>query len=65
MATPNKILKEALNLKPAQRAELIDKLLCSLDKPDREIDDLESRIGAYDREKIKVITLEKVLEKYK
>lgn len=70
MAAPNKILEEALTLKPAQKAELIDKLLSSLDKPDREIDDLwakeaESRIDAYEQGKIKAITLEKVLEKYK
>ena len=70
MVTPNRILKEALTLKPAQKAELIDKLLSSLDKPDREIDDLwakeaESRIDAYEQGKIKAITLEKVLEKYK
>jgi putative addiction module component (TIGR02574 family) len=70
MAAPDKILEEALTLKPAQKAELIDKLLSSLDKPDREIDDLwakeaESRIDAYEQGKIKAITLEKVLEKYK
>ena len=70
MTAPNNILKEALNLKPSKKAELIDKLLHSLDKPDREIDELwakeaEDRIDAYDRGKIKAITLEKVLAKYK
>lgn len=65
-----KILKQALTLKPAQKAELIDKLLSSLDQPDREIDELwakeaESRIDAYERGKIKAVALEKVLEKYK
>ncbi len=57
-------------LKPSQKAELIDKLLSALDKPDREIDGLwtkeaEDRIDAYDRGKIKAVPLEKVLEKYK
>jgi len=70
MATTNKVLKEALTLKPAEKAELIDKLLSSLDKPDGEIDDLwakeaESRIDAYERGSIKAVTLERVLERYK
>ena len=68
--TDNNILKEALTLKPSQKADLIDKLLSSLDKPDTEIDKLwakeaEDRIDAYDQGKIRAITLEKVLEKYK
>ncbi|OIP63847.1 MAG: hypothetical protein COW52_09275 [Nitrospirae bacterium CG17_big_fil_post_rev_8_21_14_2_50_50_9] len=70
MAAPNRILKEALNLKPAEKAELIDKLIYSLDKPDAEIDELwvkeaENRIDAYERGEIKVVALEKILEKYK
>jgi len=70
MTSPNTILKEALTLKPSQKAELIDKLLSSLDKPDKEIDELwakevEDRIEAYDRGKIGAISLEKVLEKYR
>ncbi|OGL43348.1 MAG: hypothetical protein A2161_03660 [Candidatus Schekmanbacteria bacterium RBG_13_48_7] len=70
MATPNKILKEALNLKSAEMAELIDKLLFSLDKPDAEIDKLwtkeaEDRIDAYERGEMKTVSLEKVLKKYK
>jgi putative addiction module component (TIGR02574 family) len=70
MAALNEILKEALSLKPSQKAELIDKLLSSLDVPDQEIDKLwaeeaEDRIEAYEQGKIKALTLEKVLEKYK
>ena len=69
MADPNEVLKEALALKPAQKAELIDKLLFSLDKPDKDIDELwakeaESRIDAYEAGKIKAVTLERVLKKY-
>lgn len=68
MADPNEVLKEALTLKPAQKAELIDKLLSSLDKPDKEIDELwakeaESRIDAYEKGKIKAVSLDKVTEK--
>lgn len=70
MATPNEILKDALNLNPAEKAELIDKLLSCLDNPDKEIDALwaeeaEARIKAYDQGKIKALTLKEVLEKYR
>lgn len=70
MDVANNILKDALTLKPSQKAELIDRLLSTLDKPDREIDKLwakeaEDRIDAYDRGKIKAVPLEKVLEKYR
>ncbi|MBW1901070.1 MAG: addiction module protein [Deltaproteobacteria bacterium] len=70
MDLTNNILKEVLTLKPSQKAQLIDKLLSSLDKPDREIDELwaneaEDRIDAYDQGEIKAIPLKKVLEKYK
>jgi putative addiction module component (TIGR02574 family) len=70
MAATYEILKEALALKPEQKAELIDKLLSSLDMPDKEMDELwaeeaESRIDAYERGKIRAVSLEKVLEKYK
>jgi len=49
---------------------LIDKLISSLDKSDKEIDELwareaEDRIYAYDQRKIKAISLEKVLQKYR
>ena len=70
MAAPNEILKDALDLKPAEKAELIDKLLSSLDHPDKEIDALwaneaEARIEAYDQGKMKALTLKEVLEKYR
>ena len=70
MAAPNEIMKDALNLDPAEKAELIDKLLSSLDNPDKEIDALwakeaEARIEAYDQGKIKALTLKEVIEKYR
>jgi putative addiction module component (TIGR02574 family) len=70
MAAPNEILKDALNLRPTEKAELIDKLLSSLDNPDKEIDALwakeaEARIEAYDQGKIKALALKEVLEKYR
>ena len=70
MTSTDNVFKEALILRPSEKAQLIDKLLYSLDKPDKEIDELwakevEDRIDAYDQEKIKAISLEKVLQKYK
>jgi hypothetical protein len=54
MTTTDNIFKEALTLSPSQKAQLIDKLISSLDKSAREIDELwakeaEDRIDAYDR----------------
>jgi putative addiction module component (TIGR02574 family) len=70
MTTTDNVFKEALMLKPSKKAQLIDKLISSLDKPDKEIDELwakevEDRIDAYDQGKIKMVSLEKVLQKYK
>ena len=70
MATADTILREALMLKPSEKAQLIDKLISSLDKPDREIDELwakeaEGRIDAYDQGKIRAISLERLLQKYR
>jgi len=70
MATTDNIIKEALTLSSSEKAQLIDKLLSSLDKPDKEIDKLwaeeaEDRIDAFDQGRIKAISLEKVLQKYR
>jgi len=66
----NSILKEALTLSPAERAYIIDTLIATLDQPDRDIDKLwereaEDRIEAYDQEKIKAISLDSILAKYR
>ncbi len=63
------LIKEALSLKPVEKADLVDKLLSSLDKSDKEIDKLwtkevEDRINAYDRGEAKILTLQEVLKKY-
>ena len=70
MAASNEILKEVLNLAPTEKAKLVDKLLSSLDKPDKELDKLwakeaEDRIEAYEQGKIRALTLKEVLEKYR
>ena len=70
MITTDNIFKEALTLRPSEKAQLIDKLISSLDKPDKEISELwakeaEDRIDAYDQGKLKAVSLEKVLQKYR
>lgn len=70
MTASKEILKEALSLTPSEKAELIDKLLSSLDEPDRRIDKLwagevEDRIDAYEQGKIKSLTVQEVLGKYR
>jgi len=70
MADTRELLKEAMTLKPAEKAKLVEKLLLSLDEPSAELDKLwadesEDRIDAYEQGKMKAVTLDKVLEKYK
>lgn len=64
------ILKEALELPAIERASLADHLLSSLDQPDEHIDalwrkEVEDRIDAYNAGKMRAISLEEVLSKYK
>jgi putative addiction module component (TIGR02574 family) len=70
MSTPEKILEEAISLKPIEQAKLVDRLIAVLDKPDSEIDKLwaaevESRLAAYNEGKLKSVSFESVLSKYK
>lgn len=70
MPTAETVFKEASTLDPFERARLIDKLIDSLDRPDKEIDELwakevENRIDAYEMGKIKAVTLKEALEKYR
>lgn len=68
MTATENIFKEALILKPSEKAQLVDELLHSLDRPDKEIDKLwakeaEDRIDAYDQGKIRSVSLDEVLKK--
>ncbi|MBI3571830.1 MAG: addiction module protein [Gammaproteobacteria bacterium] len=70
MAASKEIFKKALSLKPLEKAELVDELLSSLDQSDQAITELwakeaESRLDAYEKRKLKAVSLEKVLSKYK
>jgi hypothetical protein len=64
----NEILKPALNLTPTEKTKPIDRLLFSLDNPDKDLDKLwsreaEDRIEAYEKGEIRALTLKKVLKK--
>ncbi len=70
MSTVKDILKEAIQLEPTEKVKLVDQLITSLDKPDKDIDKLwaeeaESRLDAYKQGKLKAVSLEEVLSKYK
>ena len=62
------VLKEALSLPAAERAEIAERLLSSLDPPSQEgIDELwgkeaEWRLDAFDRGEIKAIPAKQVFE---
>ncbi len=70
MSTPEKVLEEAISLKPIELARLVDCLIAALDKADPEIDKLwaieaESRLTAYKDGKLKSVSLDNVLSKFK
>ncbi|HHE31343.1 MAG TPA: addiction module protein [Chlorobaculum parvum] len=70
MSTADTVFNEASALSPLEKARLIDKLISDLDKSDQEINQLwvkeaEDRIDTYEQGKIKAISLEKLLEKYR
>ncbi len=70
MSTAMDILKEAIQLDPNEKAKLVDQLITSLDMPDKDIDKLwaeeaESRLEAYQQGKLKAVSLEDILSKYK
>jgi putative addiction module component (TIGR02574 family) len=61
---------KARKLSPAERLELVDDLLASLDEADAQIDRLwakeaEERLAAYRRGEIKAVPLQEVLAKYR
>ncbi len=70
MAIPNDVIKKVLALSPIDKAELIDELLRSLDHPDNKLDALwakeaEQRLDAYDAGKLRAVSIDQVLSRYK
>ncbi|UNC93846.1 addiction module protein [Candidatus Contubernalis alkalaceticus] len=63
----NKILKQALKLKPEQRVILVEGLIKSIDEPDKKIDDLwieesEKRLKAYREGKLEAFPMEEIFK---
>jgi putative addiction module component (TIGR02574 family) len=70
MTNTDHILKEASVLSPFEKARLIDQLISTLDEPDKKMDalwakEVEDRIEAYDRGKLKAVSLEEILQKFR
>jgi len=68
--TSKSIVDRALELPPNERAEVVEQLLLSLDKPSPDIDEqwaieVESRIDAYDQGQIKAVPAEEVFKKHR
>lgn len=64
------LLKEALNLRPADRLQLIEWLAESLDQPDERIEriwaeEAEKRYQALIAGKVKTIPLDEIIQRYK
>jgi putative addiction module component (TIGR02574 family) len=64
------ILNEALQLRPAERLQLIESLTRSLNKPDEEIEKVwmeesEKRYQALKEGKVKTIPLDELIRRYK
>ncbi len=69
-ANASKILKGALDLPPTERADIANQLLSSLDWLDEQVDrlwrkEVEDRISAYQDGKIRSVSIEEVLSKYR
>ena len=63
------IKEEALALKPIEKLKLIDELLLSLDKPNKDFDDVwaeevEKRVDAYDKGQILKIEAKEIFKRY-
>jgi putative addiction module component (TIGR02574 family) len=64
------ILTEALHLRPAERLQLIEWLTQSLNKPDEKIEQIwaeesEKRYKALTEKKVKTISLNEIVQRYK
>ena len=65
MQSAEAIIKSALNLKPQDRLLIIDFLINSIDKPDKEMDEIwaeeaEKRLKAYDAGKMETHSFQEV-----
>ena len=66
----DKVFKEALDLSPIERASLADQLLSSLDKPNKQIEnvwrkEIGERLAAYRLGQATTVSAEDILEYYR
>jgi len=64
------VFEEALQLRPAERLQLIEMLTRSLNKPDENIeniwaDESEKRYKALEENRVKSISINEIIERYK
>jgi len=64
------IFEDALRLRPAERLQLIEMLVRSLNKPDENVEKIwaeesEKRYKALEEGKVKTIALNEIIERYK
>ena len=69
MLATQEIYEEVMTMKPAQKAELIDKLILSLDIPNQKVEELwkeevEDRLNAYKNGEIETVSMQEVFKKY-
>jgi len=69
-AKSDELLKQALELPPAERATLVDRLLTSLDKPDEAIDtawrkEIAARLRAYRSGAAATVSADDILAEYR
>jgi len=65
----NSVLNQALELTAAERVDVVEKLIISLDIPDPAIDALwakesDARVEAYERGELETVPVEEVFAKY-
>ena len=69
-AEAKEIIDRALELPAKEKARVVDELLASLNEPDEAIEalwkkEVEDRINAYHADKLRSVSLEDVLAKYR
>ena len=69
MLSTQTIYNEAMIMKPVEKAQLIDKLILSLDIPNQSVEEewnkeAESRVKAYKEGNLKSISSKEVFDKY-
>jgi putative addiction module component (TIGR02574 family) len=70
MLAHQQLFEDIFALPPIEKIDLVERILASLDREDKEIDTLwsqeaENRLNAYHAGKMKSIPLEQIVSKYK